>query len=172
MVGTASITGGARHGMAALSHEERQAAHNALAKLNSRSGLSSLEGSTRSATVYGGALVKNAGLNASTLVHGQGSDTFIGGARSGLTHAGVGNDTVVSGSTATFAGRSGLSGSVAHHGQNFSLSTDTVSVAGATAESVKAGHQHEATSSRTITLADKTTVTITGVSAHDIKPTH
>src|SRR5579863_175400 len=141
MVGTASITGGAKHGLATLSHEERHAAQNALAKLNSRSGLSSLEGSTRSATVYGGALGKSAGLNASTLVHGQGSDTFIGGARSALTHAGVGNDTVVSGSTATFAGRSTLSGSVAHHGgQNFSLSTDTVSVAGATAESVKAGH--------------------------------
>jgi hypothetical protein len=172
MVGTATVDGGTKHGLAALSHEERQAAHNALAKLNSKTGLGShLDAATRSATVYGGSLLKSAGLSASNLMHG--SDTFIGGARSGLTHAGIGNDTVVSGSTATFAGRASLSSPIAHHeGQHLNLSSDTISVAGATAASVKAGHTHEASSSHTITLADKTTVTITGVSAHDIKPTH
>jgi hypothetical protein len=172
MVGMATMDGGAKHGLTALSHEERQAAHNALAKLSSRSGLGShVDAATRSATVYGG--LKSAGLNAPALIHGQGSDTFIGGARSGLTHAGVGNDTVVSGSTAAMGGRASLSSPVGHHAaQNFSLSSDTISVHGATAESVKAGHTHEATASHTITLADKTTVTITGVSAHDIKPTH
>jgi hypothetical protein len=171
MVGMATVDGGTKHGLAALSHEERQAAHNALAKLNSKTGLGShLDAATRSATVYGGSLLKSAGLNASTMMHG--SDTFIGGARSGLTHAGIGNDTVVSGSTATFGGRASLSSPIAHHEGHLSLSSDTISVAGATAESVKAGHAHDATSSHTITLADKTTVTITGVSAHDIKPTH
>jgi hypothetical protein len=172
MVGMATVDGGTKHGLAALSHEERQAAHNALAKLNSRAGLGShLDAATRSATVYGGSLLKSAGLNASSMMHG--SDTFIGGARSGLTHAGVGNDTVVSGSTATFGGRAALSGPIGHHeGQHINLSSDTISVAGHTAEGVKAGHTHDAASSHTITLADNTKVTITGVAAHDIKPTH
>jgi hypothetical protein len=174
MTGMASLQGGAHHGLAALTHAEREAAQNALAKLKGSGRVlgSHLDGSTRSATVYSGAALKTAGLSGSTVLHGQGHDTFIGGARSGLAPASAGNDTVISGSTATFGGRAHVSGAPsAHGGHPFSLSTDTISVAGATAESVKAGHTDATAShasSHTITLADKTTVTITGVSSHDI----
>ena len=170
MTGMASIHGGAHHGLATLTHAEREAARNALAKLkSSTSNLSShLESSTRSATVFSGSAVKGAGLNVSNLLHGHGSDTFIGGARSGLNPTGAGSDTVISGSTA--AGivdrNAGVAGGQSGHA--FTLSTDTVSVTGATAESLKAGHPPDATNSHTITLADKTKVTITGVPAHDI----
>jgi hypothetical protein len=174
MQGMASLQGGAHHGVAALTHGEREAAQNALAKLKGPGHVlgSHLDSSTRSATVYSGTALKTTGLGASTVLHGQGHDTFIGGARSGLTPADAGNDTVVSGSTAaTFGGRTSVSNALSAHGGHFSLSTDTISVAGTTAESVKAGHTDVTTShatSHTITLADKTTVTITGVSAHDI----
>jgi hypothetical protein len=170
MTGMASLQGGAHHGLASLTHAEREAAQNALSKLKG-SGRMQLDGSIRSATVYSGAALKTAGLSASTVLHGQGHDTFIGGARGGLAPASAGNDTVISGSSAaTFGGHtSDVLG--AHSGHHFSLSTDTISVAGATAESVKAGHADATTTrgtSHTITLADKTTVTVTGVSAHDI----
>ena len=171
MTGMASIHGGAHHGLPNLTHEERLAARNALAKLKtSGSPLSShLDGSIRSATVYSGSAVKGSGLNMSTLLHGHGSDTFIGGARSGLSPIGTGSDTVISGSTAAGTvdrNQTGVLGGQSGH--SFTLSTDTISVAGATAESLKAGHPHEGTASHTITLADKTKVTITGVPAHDI----
>jgi len=163
-----SIPGGAKHGLGALTHEERQAAQNALAKLKSSGGGLgvNLRGLTGSATVYGGAPAK-AGLSASTLIRGQGSDTFIGGARSALAHTGAGSDTVVSGS-AKFGGPASVSEALVRPGgEHFSLSTDTISVAGVTAESLKAGHQPDS-GTHTITLADKTTITITGVSPHDI----
>lgn len=177
MTGMASLAGGAHHGLATLTHAERQAAQNALAKLKGTGRVlgSHLDSSTRSATVHSGAALKAAGLSASTVLHGQGHDTFIGGARSGLVPADAGNDTVISGSTATFGGRTHVSGAPgAQVGHQFHLSTDTISVAGATAESVKAGHTDATTphASHTITLADKTTVTITGVSAHDLKLSH
>jgi hypothetical protein len=177
MTGMASLAGGAHHGVATLTHAERQAAQNALAKLKGTGRVlgSHLDSSTRSATVHSGAALKAAGLSGSTVLQGHGQDTFIGGARSGLMPANAANDTVVSGSTAVFGGRTQVSGAPgAHGGHPFSLSTDTISVAGATAESVKAGHTDATTShtSHTITLADKTTVTITGVSAHDIKLSH
>jgi Ca2+-binding RTX toxin-like protein len=168
MIGTATTAGGAHHGLAVLTHGEREAAQNALAKLRVQGrGLGSLDSSTRSATVHSGSALKSTGLNAS-LLHGQGHDTFIGGARSGLSHVQAGNDTVVSGSTASaFTGRTW--DALAGQGHHFTLSADTISVAGATAESVKAGsiatHSH---ASHTITLADKTTIKITGVSTHDI----
>ena len=67
MVG-ATVSGGASHGLAVLSHAERQAANHALAKLKTLgSGLAShLGGSSESATVYGGSTLKTIGLRAST----------------------------------------------------------------------------------------------------------
>jgi hypothetical protein len=166
----ASVTGGATHGLAVLSHAEREAARQALAKLKtSGSGLGShLSGSTESATVYGGA--KTTGLKASTLIHGRGSDTFIGGARSAPTHtlANIGNDTVVSGSAATL-GRTTVDHLGGHSTQNIHLTSDTISVKGVTAEGVKAARPEEAkAATHTVTLADKTTVTISGLSQHDV----
>jgi hypothetical protein len=177
MVG-ATVTGGAAHGLAVLSHAEREAARSALAKLKTLgSGLSShLGGSTESATVYGGSAVKTTGLSASTLIHGQGSDTFMGGARSGPSHAlaNIGNDTVVSGSATTLAGRTSTEHFGGHSAQHFNLNSDTINVKGVTADGIKGEHSKEAkTSAHTVTLADKTTVTISGLSQHDVgKLTH
>jgi hypothetical protein len=164
MVGNASLSGGARHGLSALSHAERQAAQNALSRIKSSGSL------THNATVYGGALSK-AGLGApSSLIHGRGSDTFAGGSRGVQTRPlmAAGNDTVVSGSSAAIGVRAPLSEAIGGHGSHgFALNSDTINVAGATAENVKAVQHEGAAKAHTITLADKTTVTVTGLS-HDI----
>ena len=174
MIASSSVVGGAAHGLAPLSHAEREAAQNALAKLKSPGAVIGLHlgGSAQSATIYSGSLVKSVDLGASTLIHGQGRDTFLGGARGVATNAlaKIGSDTVVSGSAAAFGDRSSaaeaVSGQGAHH---FSLSGDTINIAGVTAESVKAAHtQDAAKSAHTITLSDKTTITIAGLSPHDI----
>ena len=147
-----TIAGGATRGLAVLSHAERQAAANALAKLKT------LAGKTR-------------GLGASALIHGQGSDTFLGGARSTPTHAlaNIGNDTVVSGSVTSLEGRTGTDPIVGHTPQPFNLSADTISLQGVTADAVKAGRPEEThTGVHTVTLPDKTTVTISGLSQHDV----
>jgi hypothetical protein len=163
MVANASISGGARHGLSALSHAERQAAQNALSRIKGFGGLG------HNATVYGGTLGK-AGLGAPSLIHGRGSDTFAGGSRGVQTRPlmAAGNDTVVSGSSAAFGGRTPLSEAIGGHGTHgFALNSDTINVAGATAESVKAVQHDGVAKAHTITLADKTTVTVTGLS-HDI----
>ncbi|HUD65085.1 MAG TPA: hypothetical protein VMQ17_10930 [Candidatus Sulfotelmatobacter sp.] len=179
MVVGATVAGGATHGLAVLSHAEREAAKNALAKLKTLGSQlgSHRGGSTESATVYGGVSGKPFGLNASTLIHGQGSDTFKGGARTAPTHAlaNIGNDTVVSGSATTLHGRTQAERFGGRSPQHFNLSSDTISVQGATAEAIKAATHHEEAKAgtHTVTLADKTTVTISGLSKHDIgKLTH
>jgi len=163
MVGNASLSGGARHGLSALSHAERQAAQNVLSRIKGSGGL------TNNATVYGGALSK-AGLGAPSMIHGRGSDTFAGGSRGVQTRPlmASGSDTVVSGSSAVFGGRTPVSGAIGGPGSHgFALNSDTINVAGATAESVKAVQHEGVAKAHTITLADKTTVTVTGLS-HDI----
>jgi hypothetical protein len=168
-----SVASGAKHGPSVLSHAERAVAQNALDRLKlsmNKPGLHS--SSASSATVFGG--VKSAKLGGSSLIHGQGNDTFMGGARSVSTHAlaNIGNDTVVSGSAT--GGHMPPEAHGAHTIQNFSLNSDTINVKGATAEGVKGTHQEGATtSSHTITLSDKTTVTVSGLSHHDMgKLTH
>jgi hypothetical protein len=174
----ATITGGAKHGMATLSHAEREAAQHALAKLRSLGGGLGAHsgGSVQSATVYSGSSAKSVGLGAPTLIHGQGSDTFIGGARNAPAKAAanIGRDTVVSGSASAFGGRASIADPLGSHAaHNLSLSSDTVNVAGLTAEAVKAAHPHDAvTKAHTVTLADKTTVTIAGLSQQDIAKLH
>jgi hypothetical protein len=168
----ATIAGGATRGPAVLSQAEQQAARSALAKLKTLGGGlgAHLGAATDSATVYGGAAVKTSGLG-STLIHGQGSDTFMGGARSAPTRAlaNIGNDTVVSGSTATLGGRIEADHLAGHREQNFHLSGDTINIKGVTADAIKAGHPEETrTGVHTVTLTDKTTVTIAGLSQHDL----
>jgi len=176
MVAGASISGGASHGLAVLSHAEREAAKHALAKLKTLgSGLGRhLGGSTESATVYGGVSVKTSGLAVSKLIHGRGNDTFKGGARSTPTRslAHIGNDTVVSGSATALASRTQVGGVAST--QHFHLSSDTINIKGATAEGIKAAHpEHAKAGAHTVTLADKTKVTISGLSQHDVgKLTH
>jgi hypothetical protein len=126
-----------------------------------------------SATVFGG--VKSGHLGGTALIHGQGNDTFMGGARSISTHAlaNIGNDTVVSGSQ-SHGGHAAPEAHGARSVQSFNLNNDTISVKGRTAEGVKDTRPDgKAASTHTITLADKTTVTVAGLSHHDMgKLTH
>jgi len=170
----ATLGGGAKHGLAKLTDAEREAASKALAKLKSPGGsLGSHLGSlTQHATVYGGSSAKIGGSASPMLIRGQGSDTFMGGVRGTPSHGPVdlGKDTVVSGSAPALGGHASHPDALGGHGhQTFSLSAETINVAGTTAETVKSEHARDAaTSGHTITLADKTTVTISGLSQHDI----
>jgi hypothetical protein len=152
--------------MSSLTNEERMAAQNALSKIGGgSSGIGAKLGTiTQSATQLGGS-VKAAGLSAPTLMHGSGSDTFLGGARSSMTTS-IGNDTVVSGSTVR--GVAGIESITAHHGPNITLSSDTINVAGATAASVKGTPDETKSKAHTLSVGEKTTVTVSGLSAHDI----
>lgn len=165
----ATTSGGVHHGVTALSHAERLAALNALSKIKNPSGRlgSTFGGLKQSATLIGGATKHSA----STLLHGAGHDTFIGGARSSST-ASVGNDTVLSGS-ARIADRGVAGGEIAgRHGGHSGLSSDTINVAGTTAASVKAVQPEDKAKAHTVTLGDKTKVTISGLSTHDISKLH
>jgi hypothetical protein len=167
-----TVTGGATHAMGTLSQAELQAAQSALSKLKSQGSTlgSHLSGAMQSATMASGLAHKAGGLSTTPLVHGQGSDTFIGGVRSSTlapAPAAFGSDTVVSGSAKPL----GSSRETLRSAQHISLSSDTVTAAGATAASLQAVHPEE-TKSATMTLADKTTIKIAGLSAHDISKLH
>jgi hypothetical protein len=98
----------------------------------------------------------------------------MGGVRTTLpTHGlSIGNDTVVSGST-TKLGMHGRADTFAGRGaQHFSLSSDTINVAGATAASVHTEQKHGKASAHTVKLGEKTTIKIAGLSAHDISKLH
>jgi hypothetical protein len=157
---SATVSGGAQHGASILTHAQHVVAQNALDRLNALK--------PTSATVFGG--VKSSGLGGPNLVHGQGNDTFLSGARAVSTHAlaNIGNDTVVSGSAAN-PGHMKPEGHLGHSVPNFSLSSDTISVKGTTAEDIKGAHQEgTTTTSHTIALSDKTKVTISGLTHHDV----
>jgi hypothetical protein len=153
--------------MASLTSEERLAAQIALSKIGSgSSGIGAKLGTiTQSATQLGGS-VKAAGMTTPALMHGSGSDTFLGGARSSMATS-IGNDTVVSGSTVR--GVAGMEALTSHHAPNITLSSDTINVAGATAASVKAVQPDETKAkTHTLSVGDKTTVTVSGLGTHDI----
>jgi hypothetical protein len=160
-------TGGAHHGLASLTQQERLAAQSALSRISSgSSGLGAKLGAiTQNATLAGGS-VKAAGLTAPALIHGSGSDTFLGGAHSAMATS-IGNDTVVSGSTVR--GVSGVEALGTHHAPNITLSSDTINVAGATAASLKTMQPDETKAKpHTVSVGEKTTVTISGLSPHDV----
>ena len=173
-MGASTVPGGS---IAPLNDAERQTARNLLAKLRlPGSGVGSHLGSQlENATVSSGSSLSlrqsTVGLGASTLLSARGSDTFMGGVRSAphKPALSVGNDTVVGGST---TGLLGHTSEAAHGGQHFALSTDTINVAGATAAGLQTGHPHTGTGTHTITLADKTTIKIAGLSAHDVSKLH
>jgi hypothetical protein len=180
MAGPLTVSGGAAHGLASLTHAERQAAQNALAKLkHPGAGLGSHLGRTvESATVSSGSSHPSGphivDLGSSTLLSGHGSDTFLGGVRSAPPTAAlsIGNDTVVSGSTTKLAVPASSETLAGRGAQHFALSSDTINVAGATAASIQTGHPHGTAETHTVTLADKTTIKIAGLSAHDISKLH
>lgn len=164
----ASMPGGIQHGLSTLSHAERHAALQALSRIKSTSGRlgSTLAGIKQSATMIGGS-AHHAGLGSSTLIHGAGHDTFIGGARSTFA-TNVGNDTVLSGSAKSLEHAVPGTHGLGHAG----LSSDTINVAGTTAASIKAMLPGDKAKAHTVTLGDKTKVTISGLSNHDITKLH
>jgi len=121
-----------------LSHSEKIAVHSALSKLT------------------GGGTTGTNGL-----LKGLGTDTFAGGSSGHLALARFASDTVLGGSGA----KSPYLGSSAA----FQLSSDTIGSAGVTAKGIKGSEyvvgQHV---SHTVTLTDKTTVTLTGVHSNAI----
>lgn len=162
----ATVQGGAKHGLATLSQSELQAAQHALSKIASKSGglganLSSL---SQSATVIGGSLRANA-LQAPGILHGSGNDTFLGGARTSAI-SNIGTDTIIGGSAKGVD--TTLGGVGTHNVGSFALSVDTISIAGTTALSVKALEPDATAKGHTVSVGDKTTVTISGLSTHDI----
>jgi hypothetical protein len=114
----------------------------------------------RSATLSGGTVHEA----------GKGADTFVGGAH-GAQHpiTSVGSDTVVAGSG--FSGKIAAS-SPAAFGAGHAVGADTINVAGTTAASVKHDPAAGKAVGQTITLSDKTTVTLTGVHSHDVTKPH
>lgn len=175
MADLVTVAGGAHASLKSLSPAEHQAAVSALSKLASASpGVSSvLGGSLRSATLSGGSVVHSEGIKvgSSSLAVGSGADTFAGGVSSAAApvHT-IGSDTVVAGSA--FSSKIDATKSTAS-GAHVSLSGDTINVAGTTAASVKSETVQDAKSAgHTITLSDKTTITLTGVSAHDVIKPH
>jgi len=158
------MPGGVHHGVTNLNHAERQAALQALSRVNSGTGRlgAALAEIKHSATMIGG-VPHQPVLGSSTLVHGTGHDTFIGGARSSFS-ANIGNDTVLSGSARSTV--RDISGT--HGAGHVGLSSDTINIAGATAASIKAALPEEKAKAHTVTLGDKTKVTISGLSNHDI----
>jgi hypothetical protein len=163
----ATVDSGTKVGLSPL---ERHAAVNALAKLT-------IGGETRGvSSVFGGVSIKSATLSGGTihtapvktaagtpLVSGLGADTFAGGVRSTVspTIQTIGSDTVVAGSAFTKTELTAVRGRA--------LSGDTISVAGSTAAGVKAVLETKPTTGHTITLADKTTITLSGI-PHNFKP--
>jgi hypothetical protein len=163
-----TVTGGARLGIQSLSAVERNAAITALSKLtgsSSSKGLASVfGGSLKSATLKGGSVHGDAiQARGESLVTGKGSDTFAGGVKSAVIPAihAIGRDTIVAGSAFH---KAELSGKPAH-----ALSSDTINVAGRTAAGVKAAVEDKSVG-HTITMADKTSITLIGVKPHHIKP--
>lgn len=165
MADLTTVSGGAKHGVSSLSPAEHKAAITALSKLTSGGashGVSSaLSTSLRSATLKGGS-VHSDGVRQST--------SFAGGVHTGATPAfkAIGSDTVKAGSAFSSKGPQ-AAGST--HGLG-GAGADTIKVAGVTAASVKNENAHDAKAGHTITLSDKTTITLTGVSTHDVVKPH
>ena len=147
MAGLATVAGGAK--LAGLTSSEHLAAQQALLKLGAKFGAASAEQRVALKPLQGG----------SGLLAGQGNDTFAGGGR-GLSPGGLGSDTVVGGSTGDLS---------AHAAGASLLGAETINIAGVTAAGVKALDPSTVhAGSHTVTLADKTTLNITGASPHQI----
>ena len=171
MVDTATVAGGARSVLKSLSPAEHHAATQALSRLEAldRGGVASHLGG--SATLSGGMShvldTTVVGSGKLGLISGVGSDTFAGGVGSAAGHAAslAGTDKVLSGSAfpdhGAFANEATLSST------GLSLSNDTINAAGITASSVKADKPSAAhAAGTTVTMADKTTVNLIGVTTH------
>jgi len=143
---------------------EHHAALEALEKLKAAGGVSRgvasvLGGGLRSATLKGGSNL----LAAKT-------DSFVGGLKSDVkaSISAIGSDTVVAGSAFTKAELLGKGGANVVSG----LSADTIKAAGITAASVKNDTAETKSAAHTITMSDKTSITLSGISTHDVIKPH
>ncbi len=156
MADLSTVTGGANHSVSSLTAAEHQAAIKALSKLSSSDhGVSgSLSQSLKSATLSGGSIHSSA-LKLTGSVHSATAPSF----------SSIGSDTVVAGSA--FSTKPTTASASTH-----SLSGDTINIAGTTAAAVKSETVHDPKAGHTLTLADKSTVTLTGVTPHDVTKPH
>jgi hypothetical protein len=148
------MSGGASGHHASLSAHEHQVALQALEKLKATGGVSrgsaaGLHGDLRSAAAKAG----------TQIIHPK-SETFAGGASSSVKPAVssiIGRDTLVAGSGVTKAELQTKSGA----------GTETIKVEGVTAALVK-NEPASKSAAHTITMPDKTSITLSGISTHDL----
>lgn len=143
-----------------LTVSERAAAQHALAKLTG-SGASNLLAANASPSGGADAIASLKTLS-NGLLTGLGSDTFAGGsAPASLVLGKFAADSVLGGSLAKAVSPTAS--------PNFRLSADTINVAGTTAAVVKSLDPTPALgTSHTVTLSDKTTLTVSGVHSNAI----
>jgi len=155
------MAGGTKVGATTLTAHEHQAALQALEKLKTTGSVSH-----GVASVLGGSL--RSAVTISTNLLGSKSDSFAGGVKSDVKAAisAIGSDTVVAGSAFTKSELAGKGGGVS------ALSSDTIKAAGVTAASVKHDPAEAAKSAHTITMPDKTSITLSGISTHDVIKPH
>ena len=153
MADLTTMSGGASIHHASLSAQEHQVALKALEKLKSTGGVSrgsaaSFSGDLRSAAKPGSALITPK------------SEKFAGGVSSSVkpsVGSVIGSDTVVAGSALTKSELSTKSG----------VGTETIKVEGVTAALVK-NEAATKSAAHTIVMPDKTNITLSGISTHDL----
>ena len=154
MADLTTVHGGSTVHHASLSAHEHQVALQALEKLKATGGVSrgsaaSLSGDLRSAV----------GKASSSVIIPK-SETFAGGVSSSVkpSVAGIiGSDTVVAGSALTKTELQAKAG----------VGTETIKVAGVTAALVK-NEAETKSAAHTIVMPDKTNITLSGISTHDV----
>jgi hypothetical protein len=151
------MAGGSSVHHASLSPLEHQVALQALEKLKATGGVS-----RGSASVLSGDLRSAISKMGTQVISGK-SETFAGGVTSSVKPAVstiIGKDTVVAGSALTKTELAGKAGAT--------VGTDTIKVEGVTAALVKNEAAQPKSAAHTITLPDKTNITLSGISTHDV----
>ncbi len=155
MADLTTMSGGGSVHHASLTAQEHQVALQALEKLKATGGVSrgsaaALSSDLRSAVVKTGAEVISPK-----------SETFAGGVSSGVKPAVntiIGSDTVVAGSALTKTELTSKAG----------VGVETIKVEGVTAALVKNEAATKSSAANTITMPDKTSITLSGISTHDV----
>lgn len=158
MADLVTVWGGSSVHHASLTPHEHQVALQALEKLKATGGVSrgaaaALSSDLRSAVVKVG----------SELIGGKSTASFAGGVTSSVkpsVSAIIGSDTVVAGSALTKAELTSKTGTT--------LGTDSIKVEGVTAALVKNEAATTKSASHTIIMPDKTNITLSGISTHDV----
>ena len=158
MAELATMSGGSSFHHASLTAHEHQVALHALEKLKSTGGVS-----RGSAAVLSGDLRSAVTKAGTTLITPKHTESFAGGAASSVkpsVSSIIGSDTVVAGSALTKAELTTKKGAAA--------GTETIKVEGVTAALVKHEGATTKSAAHTITMPDKTNITLSGISTHDV----